>query len=77
MLSTAHQMFYACVVKSRRIRLAGHIARMGDRSVPYRILVGRPDGKKPLGRPKYIGEGNIEISPQVAVWGGIDSTDLA
>jgi len=77
MLSTAQQMFYVCVVESRRIRLAGHVARMGDRGGPYMILVGRPDRKRPLGRPKYIEEGNIEISLQEVVWGGMDCTVLA
>jgi len=64
------------VVKSR-MRLPGHIARMGGRSGPYRILVGRSEGKKQLGRPKYIWEGNIEISLQEVVWGGMDWIDLA
>ena len=40
------------VIKLRRMRFAGHVARMGERRGVYRILVGKPDGKRPLGRPK-------------------------
>jgi hypothetical protein len=39
-------------VKSRRMRWAGYVARMGDRRGAYRVLVGRPEVKKPLGRPR-------------------------
>jgi hypothetical protein len=37
------------VIKSRRMRLAGHVARMGEKRGVYRILVGRPEGRRPLG----------------------------
>ena len=40
------------VIQSRRIRWAGHVARMGKRRGVYRVLVGKPEGKRPLGRPK-------------------------
>jgi hypothetical protein len=40
------------VTKSRRIRCAVHVARTGDRRCEYSVLVGRPEGKKPLGRPR-------------------------
>jgi hypothetical protein len=40
------------VVKSRRIRWAGHVARMGEESGVHRVLVGKPEGKRPLGRPR-------------------------
>jgi len=42
------------VIKSRRIRWAGHVAHMGKRRGAYRILVGRPEGRRPLGRPWHI-----------------------
>jgi len=42
----------ARVIKSRRMRWAGHVARMGEESVVYRILVGKPVGRRPLGRPR-------------------------
>jgi hypothetical protein len=38
------------MIKSRRIRWAGHVARMGEKRNAYRILVGKPGGKRPLGR---------------------------
>jgi hypothetical protein len=40
------------MIKSRRMRWAGHVARMGETRNPYRILVGKPEGKRPLGRPR-------------------------
>jgi hypothetical protein len=40
------------VIKSRRMRWAGHVARMGEKKGIYRVLVGKPEGKKPLRRPK-------------------------
>jgi hypothetical protein len=41
------------MVKSRRMRWAGHVARMGETRIAYRILVGKPEGKTPLGRPRH------------------------
>jgi hypothetical protein len=41
------------VIKSRRMRWAGHVARVGEGRGVYRVLVGRPEGKRPLGRPRY------------------------
>jgi hypothetical protein len=43
-----------CVVKSRRMGLAGHVVHMGDRGGPIRVLVGKPEGKRPLGRPRRV-----------------------
>jgi len=40
------------VIKSRRMRWAGHAARMGEKRVVYRVLVGKPEGRRPLGRPR-------------------------
>ena len=40
------------VIKSRRTRWAGHVARMGEKRGVYRVLVGKPEGKRPLGRPR-------------------------
>jgi transcription termination factor 2 len=48
------------VVKSRRMRWAGHVALMGERRGVYRVLVGRPEGKTPLGRPRRRWKGNIK-----------------
>jgi hypothetical protein len=41
------------VIKSRRLRWAGHVACMGEGRGAYRVLVGRPEGKRPLGRPRH------------------------
>jgi hypothetical protein len=48
-------------IKSRRMRLAGHVARMGEGRGVYRVLVGRPEGKRPLGRPRHRWEDNIKM----------------
>jgi hypothetical protein len=47
--------------KSRRMRWAGHVALMGERRDVYRVLVGEPEGKRPLGRPRLRWEDNIRI----------------
>jgi hypothetical protein len=47
------------VIKWRRMRLAGHVARMGERRGIYRVLVGNPEGKSPLGRPRRRWEDNV------------------
>jgi hypothetical protein len=52
------------VVKSRRMRWAGHVARTGKDRVVYRVLVGRPKGKRPLGRPRRRREDNIKMDLQ-------------
>jgi hypothetical protein len=49
------------VIKSRRIRWAGHVARMGEGRGVYRVLVGKPKGKRPLGRPRHRWEDNIKM----------------
>jgi hypothetical protein len=40
------------IIKSRRMRWAGHVARIGEKRNSYRLLVGKPEGKRPLGRPR-------------------------
>jgi hypothetical protein len=50
------------VIKSRRTRWAGHVARMGEGRGVYRVLVGRPEGKRPLGRPRRRWENNIKLN---------------
>jgi hypothetical protein len=49
------------VIKSRRMRWAGHVARMGERRGAYSVLVGRPEGKRPLGRPRRRWDINIKM----------------
>ena len=62
------------VIKSRRIRWAGHVARMGERRGIYRVLVGKPEGKRTLGRPSRRWENNIKRKWDV---GGGDLLELA
>ena len=47
------------VIKSRRMRWAGHVARMGEERGVYRFLVGKPEGRRPLGRPRRRWAANI------------------
>jgi len=49
------------VIKSRRMRLAGHVARMGEEWRVYRVLVGKPEGRRPLGRPRRRWADNIRM----------------
>ena len=65
------------VVKSRRMRWAGHVARMGEDRVVHRVLVGKPEGKRPLGRPRRRLEDNIKMDPQEVVGGRGDWMELA
>jgi hypothetical protein len=58
------------VMKSRRLRWAGHVARMGERRDAYRALVGKPEGRKPLERPRRRWEDNIKMDLQEVGWGG-------
>ena len=50
--------------KSRRMRWAGHVACMGERRGVYRVLVGKPEGQRPLGKPSCRWEDNIEMDLQ-------------
>jgi hypothetical protein len=65
------------IIKSRRIKWAGHVARMGEKRNAYRILVGKPDRKRPLGRPRRRWEDNIKIDLREIRWSGVDWIDLA
>jgi hypothetical protein len=65
------------MIKSRRMRWAGHVARMGEKRDGYRILVGKPEGKKPLGRPRPRWMDNIKIDLREIGWEGMDWIDLA
>jgi hypothetical protein len=58
------------VRESRRLRWAGHVARMGERRGAYRALVGKPEGRRPLGRPRRRWEDNIKIDLRAVGWGG-------
>ena len=60
------------VIKSRRMRWTGHVARMGEERGTYRVLVGRPEGKRPLGRPRRIWVDNIRMDLQEVSFGYVD-----
>ena len=55
---------YFRVIKPRRMRWAGHVAHWGERRGGYRVFVGKPEGKRPLGRPRHIWEDNIKMHLQ-------------
>jgi hypothetical protein len=61
------------IIKSRRMRWAGHIARMGEKRNAYRLLV----GKRPLGRPRRKGVDNIRMDLGEVGWGDVDWVGLA
>jgi hypothetical protein len=65
------------VVKSRRMTWAGHVARMGEGRGVYRVLVGKPEGKRPLGRPRRRCEDNIKMDLQEVGRGCGDWMELA
>jgi hypothetical protein len=64
------------VIKSRRMRWAGHVAYMGERTGLYRVLVGKPEGKRPFGRPRLRWEDNIKMDLQEVECGGMDWIEL-
>jgi hypothetical protein len=57
------------VMKSRRLRWAGHVARMRERRGAYRALVGKPEGRRPLERPRRRWEDNIKKDLREVGWG--------
>jgi len=65
------------VIKLRRMRLAGYVARLVQRRGVYRFLVGNPEGKRPLGRPGCRWEDNIKLDLQEVECGGMDWIELA
>jgi hypothetical protein len=65
------------VVKSRRMRWAGHVARMGEERGVNRVLVGKPEGKRPLVRPRRRWEDNIKMDLQEVGGGRGDWMELA
>ena len=65
------------VVKSRRMRWAGHVARMGEDRGVHRVLVGKPEGNRPLGRPRRRWEDNIKMDLKEVGGGRGDWMELA
>jgi hypothetical protein len=65
------------MIKSRMMRWAGHVARMGENRNVYRILVGNPEGKRLLGRPRRRWVDNIKMDLREIGWSVMDWIDLA
>jgi hypothetical protein len=57
------------IIKSRRMRWEGHVARLGGKRNAYRLLVGKPEGKRPLGRPRRRWVNNIRMDFGEVIWG--------
>jgi hypothetical protein len=64
-------------IKSRRMRWAGHVARMGEGRNVYRVLVGKPEGKRPIERPSRRWEDGIKMDLRETGWGGVEWIQLA
>jgi hypothetical protein len=64
-------------IKSRRMRWAGHVARIMEKRTAYKILVGNPEGKRPLGKPRHRWVDNIKMDLRGMVWDGVDWNDMA
>jgi hypothetical protein len=62
------------MIKSRRMKWAGHVARKGETRNAYRILVGKPEGKRPLVRQRRRWVDNIKIDLREIGWYGLDRT---
>jgi hypothetical protein len=64
-------------IKSRIVRWAGHAARMGEERNMYRVLMGKPEGKRPLGKPRRKWEDGIRMALREIGWGSVDWIQLA
>jgi hypothetical protein len=65
------------IIKSRRMRWAGHVARMGEKRNAYMVLLGNPEERRPLGRPRRRWVDDIKMDLREIEWYGIDWIDLA
>jgi hypothetical protein len=65
------------IIKSRRMKLAGPVARMGEKRNAYRLLVGKPEGRRPLGRPRRRWLDNVRMDLVEVEWGDVDWIGLA
>ena len=75
--SKLYAKYIVRVIKSRRMRWVGHVAHMGEGRGVYRVLVGKPEGKTPLGRPRRRWEDNIRMDLQEVGLGYEDWIGLA
>jgi hypothetical protein len=65
------------IIKSRRMSWARHVARIGEKRNAYRLLMGKPEGKRPLGRSRRRWVDNIKMDLLEIGWGGVDWIGLA
>jgi len=65
------------LIRSRRMRWAGHVARRGEEREVYKVLMGKPEGKRPLGRPRRRWVDNIRMNLQEVGSGYVDWIGLA
>jgi hypothetical protein len=65
------------MIKSRRMRWAGHVARMETKINAYRLLVGKPEGKRLVGRPRSRWRDNIKVYFREIGWDDLDWIDFA
>jgi hypothetical protein len=65
------------IIKSRKMRWAGNVARMGEKSNAYKLLVEKPEGKRPPGRPRRRWVDNIKMDVGEVGWGDMDKIGLA
>jgi hypothetical protein len=65
------------IFKSRRMRWAGHVARIGEKRNAYRLLLGKPEGKRLLGKPRRRWVDNIRMDLGEVEWGDVDWIGLA
>jgi hypothetical protein len=70
------RLFGPKMVKSRRMRWVGHVARMEEKREVHRVLVGKPEGKRPLVRPRRRWEDNIKMDIQTVGGGRGDWVEL-
>jgi hypothetical protein len=64
-------------IKSRRVWWAGHVARIREERKVYRVLVGKPEGKRPLGRPRRRWDDGIRMDVREIGWGSVEWIQLA
>jgi hypothetical protein len=65
------------IIKARRMRWAGHVARMREKRNAYRLLVGKPEGRRPLGKPRRMWLDNIRMDLVEVGLGDVDWIGLA
>jgi hypothetical protein len=65
------------MIKSRKMRWAGHVARMGEKMSAHGILVGKPEEKRPLGKPRRRWVNNTKMDLRIIGWSGMEYVELA